>query len=310
MPVTVAVITRTHNRSLLLRRALSSVAAQTFTDYVHLVVNDAGDLATVQADVAALDDTARARVEVINNEVSSGREAAVNPGFRRAAELEARYVVVADDDDTWEPQFLETCVEWLDQNPKAIGVATQSQVIYEEITASETRELSRELLAADKTYITIEDVLKENFVPPIAMMFRTNALEKLHGWREDLPVLADWDFTLRLLLEGPLGYVLKPLAHWHHRQQQDGDLGNSIVTDADGHRDLHALIRDDYLRSPDPDLVLRLGIPLLMAHYQVEQEAQIVQRWDATRNHLDSIHESLQAAMKGKSVSGLLRRHG
>lgn len=306
----VAVVTRTHNRTQLLSRALLSVASQTFTDYLHLVVNDAGTPSSVEEALSSLDEDAAGRVSVILNEVSAGREAAVNPGFARARELGARYVVVADDDDTWEPTFLSTCVEWLETHPHAVGVATQCTVIYEEISGENIRELRREPLATDKTYIALEDVLKENFVPPIALVFCTEVLDKLHGWREDLPVLADWDFMLRLLLEGPVGYVLEPLANWHRRPQASGDLGNSIINEAAHHRDLHAAIRDDYLRCADPNLVLHLGLPLLIAHYQVEQDQRMLQQWQATREHLEAVHQNLAKiiSLKTRPLHWLHRR--
>ena len=83
----VAVVTRTHNRPLFLARVLKTVAEQTFSDYVHLIVNDAGSPDAVRAAVAQLPAAAQSRVEVINNEVSHGREAAVNPGLSRAGEM-------------------------------------------------------------------------------------------------------------------------------------------------------------------------------------------------------------------------------
>ena len=38
----VAVITRTKDRPIFLKRALLSVSSQTFSDYIHVVVNDGG----------------------------------------------------------------------------------------------------------------------------------------------------------------------------------------------------------------------------------------------------------------------------
>ena len=39
----VAIITRTKNRCLLLRRAIESVLAQSFADWTHVIVNDGGN---------------------------------------------------------------------------------------------------------------------------------------------------------------------------------------------------------------------------------------------------------------------------
>ena len=46
---TVAVVIRTKNRPLFLARALDSVLAQTYEDWVGIVVNDVGDVRPVDA---------------------------------------------------------------------------------------------------------------------------------------------------------------------------------------------------------------------------------------------------------------------
>lgn len=44
MPVPkVAVITRTKDRGILLERAIKSVHKQTMMDFIHVIINDAGD---------------------------------------------------------------------------------------------------------------------------------------------------------------------------------------------------------------------------------------------------------------------------
>lgn len=273
----VAVVTRTHNRPLFLARVLKTIAEQTFSDYVHLIVNDAGSPDAVRAAVAQLPAAAQSRVEVINNEVSRGREAAVNPGLSRAGELGVTYVAVLDDDDSWEADFLTDCVSWLDSKPDYVGVATRTTLVYEEINreGSAVVELRRGPLAPDKRTVALEDILQVNWVPPVSLLFRAETLPKLTGWREDLPVLSDWDFFLRMLLLGPVGFIDSPLANWHHRANAVGDDGNSVVVAAQDHHDFHAIIRDQALRealtctaspSTPPDLKT-LAQPLLLAHY-------------------------------------------
>src|SRR5690349_8594527 len=104
---TVAVVIRTKNRPLFLARALDSVLAQTYEDWVAVVVNDVGDREPVEAAVAAVADRARGRVHVLHNSVSRGREAAMNTGVHATA---STFLVIHDDDDSWAPTFLEETV--------------------------------------------------------------------------------------------------------------------------------------------------------------------------------------------------------
>lgn len=340
----VAIVTRTHNRSLLLQRVLRTVGAQSSGNFTHIIVNDAGDPGAVDSLVASLSAGQREKTEVIHNQISAGREAAVNPGFARARELGADYTVVLDDDDTWESEFLAQTSAFLDSHPEYVAVASRTTVVYETIEGGTVRELERGALAADKHLVAFSDILQVNWVPPVSLLFRTSVLEQLQGWRGDLPVLADWDFFLRLLCLGTVGFIETPLANWHHRRDVGGDLGNSVVVEADNHQDFHDIIRDEYLRkylTGQDDS--RLGLILLLGHYQKEastvitgESTQIQERLEKQRRrneeimdyivsqvqavgvaqtqlstqvqHLEDLTEQLLLNERNRGLSGLLRR--
>src|SRR5437867_3800228 len=127
-PATVGIITRTKNRPLLLERGLNDVLRQVFTDWTMVVVNDGGDPAPVDDLVRRYADAFRGRLLVVHNPNSVGMEAASNIGIRAT---ESRYVVLHDDDDTWNPQFLQTTVDFLDRDSVHHGVITRARVVYE-----------------------------------------------------------------------------------------------------------------------------------------------------------------------------------
>src|SRR5688572_27059131 len=96
----VAIITRTKNRELLLGRAIQSVLAQTFADFVHVVVNDAGNVAKVEELTGQYQEKYAGRLQLIHRESSTGMEAASNAAIKAS---QSDYVVIHDDDDSWEP---------------------------------------------------------------------------------------------------------------------------------------------------------------------------------------------------------------
>lgn len=306
MAHTVAVVTRTHNRTVFLKRVLACVAAQTHRDLVHVVVNDAGDPEAVAACIAELPGEMRRRVVQIDNAVSAGREAAVNPGFAKARELGAESVLVLDDDDTIAPSFLEDAVTHLDSQPGDIGVSCLVDVVRERVLDDAIEKVGRFPLTDGRRQITLFELLKNNFVPPVSLLFRTSALERLDGWREDLPVLADWDFNLRLVMLGPIARLDRTLAFWHHRETNDEDLGNSVVVEADNHRDYALVIRDDYLRRlglPDRGGAAEqdwraLALPLLIAGETQEVLAQVESARAAGSDHLESVLASLTEQLR------------
>lgn len=243
---TVAVIIRTKNRPVLLARALDSVLSQRYDDWTALVLNDAGDRETVEAAVAAVAERARGRLHVLHNEVSAGREAAMNTGVHAT---DSTYVVIHDDDDTWEPSFLDRTVAYLDTHGVA-GVATRTAVVFERIDDDGITVERTEILARDKHDVTLLDVIGRNHAPPISLLYRRSLHDDVGDYDGTLPVLADWEFLIRVLSRFDVGFIDgEPLAFWHHRPAATGDQGNSVVAAHDDHLRWDAKIRDRYLRA-------------------------------------------------------------
>src|SRR5919112_1932342 len=99
----VAIVMRTRNRSLLLDRAIRDVLAQSFTDWLLVLVNDGGRTGEVDPVVEKYSSELGDRVLVIHHEVGRGMEAASNAGIKASG---SEYIAVHDDDDKWHPDFL------------------------------------------------------------------------------------------------------------------------------------------------------------------------------------------------------------
>lgn len=98
---TVSVVIPTRNRPALLREALDSVRAQTFTDYEIIVVINGPD----NPFTAATYRVAEAAGASILRISAGGIAVALNAGVRAAR---GRWIAFLDDDDLWEPDKLET----------------------------------------------------------------------------------------------------------------------------------------------------------------------------------------------------------
>jgi glycosyltransferase involved in cell wall biosynthesis len=241
----VAIVVRTKNRPLFLRRALDSVFAQTFSDFVVVVVNDAGEQTPVETVVKEFTDRADDRIHVVHNAHSKGREAAMNTGVSAS---ESTYLSIHDDDDTWAPTFLDQCVRHL-ENSADQAVAVRTEVVFEHVDGDEITVDSREILASDLSQISLAEMIRHNYAPPISLLYRREVHDAVGLYDETLPVLADWDFNLRLLSRFTIGFIDgPPLAFWHQRPASEGDEGNSVVTAHQDHTGYEIEIRDRYLR--------------------------------------------------------------
>lgn len=285
----VAVIVRTKNRPLLLARALDSVLAQTYQDYLVVIVNDAGELGPVQDAIAAVADRANGRIVVVDNEVSRGREAAMNTGVDASS---STYIVMHDDDDAWAPTFLERTVAHLeDTGQQAVG--TRSEVVYERVEDDVIISEGRELLATDKTDITLLDTIVRNYTPTNSLLYRRSVHDEIGEYDEGLPVLADWDFMLRLLQVHEVGFIDgDPLAFWHRRPDSVGDEGNSVHAGRDEHSHWDAVIRDRYLRA---DLKRDGGLGYLLVLAEIlDRDRKVAQdRGAHIANEVRYVHDRL-----------------
>jgi len=265
----VAIITRTKDRPLLLARAARSVAAQSYRNYRWVVVNDGGDPDPVREILAAaaIDP---ARILFCSFEESQGMEAASNAGIRACR---SDLIVIHDDDDSWERDFLSETVAFLEAHgDRYAGVVTHSTYIAEEIREGDVRERERRPFNGWVNSIHLAEMAVANLFPPIAFLFRRALWEKLGGYDESLPVLGDWDFNLRFLLEADIGVLAKPLANYHHRAgAAAGDAyANSDVAARNPHVAFNAVIRNRYLRAADDNPKYRTLATLMGQAYAHE----------------------------------------
>lgn len=108
-----SVVTPTKNRLALLRETMDSVAAQTFSDWEHLVVDDGSDDGTAEEVRKRAAADSRIRYIARTGEKAGGNVCR-NLGV---AESRAALIVFLDSDDLLRPQCLERRVEVMRQNP-------------------------------------------------------------------------------------------------------------------------------------------------------------------------------------------------
>jgi len=245
----VSIITRTRNRSRLLRRAAASITGQVGApSWEWIIVNDAGDRMAVEEIASTAEARFPGQVVTLHLEASKGMEHASNRGLDRAR---GRYLVIHDDDDSWEPAFLRRMTAWLD-HPDHLpfaGVVCHSIRIVESLTNEGVRELDRHPFNSELLEIDFWEMLQMNRYPPISFLFRRELLAETGPFNEDLPVLGDWEFNLRILARKPVGLLPEALANYHHRPpSESGDYANSITEGHDRHRTVEQFLRKQWAR--------------------------------------------------------------
>ena len=264
MIATVAVVVRSGGESDRLDRALRSIRAQTSNDWVVVVAVGDGDDVTAAERLATDDD----RVVVVRGE---GRGGLANAAL---AVVDSELAVLHDDDGSWRPTFLAETVAFLNAHPDHVAVATRAELLHGDAASD------GEVIAPREPVVSLTSLLMHNYVPPASLLFRRSAADAVGRYDEELPALEDWEFLLRLVGHGPVGFLADvPLAAWHAGPPPDE------VTQ----RAAELLVRDRVLRR---DLQGKepgtggLGILLALS----DQLSGIAERWGgAHQDHLDVV---------------------
>lgn len=250
MTATVAIITRTKNRPLLLKRAGESVARQSYDNYIWVIVNDGGDEAEVKAVIRSCD-VPRDRIRLISNQQSVGMEAASNIGIRQS---ESDYIVIHDDDDTLHPDFLTESVSFLESDEGQIygGTATGVEYVSEEIRGDEVVIHGRYPYLDHVKRVEFAELMAQNIVTTISFLYRRTLFREIGGYKEDLPVLGDWYFNIEFVLRADIKVIDKTLAYYHHRDRPDelggSEYSNSVIAGLAVHEEYATLVRNKLIR--------------------------------------------------------------
>ncbi|MFK4115543.1 glycosyltransferase family 2 protein [Microbacterium sp. NPDC006705] len=296
---TVDIVMRTKDRPLFLARAIDDVLAQTHTGWMLVIVNDGGAPGPVDAIVADRAHALAGRVSVLHREVSGGMESAANAAIRSSGNT---WIAVHDDDDTWDPRFLESTSSWLSDNNDASAVAVRTEIVWERVEGERIVETSREIFLPDLQQVTLAQLIRFNCCVPISLLYRRSALEGVGLFDESLEVVGDWECNVRLAVAGPIGFLRdEPLAQWRQRPGLAGVLGNSVITKRDEHYRADRLVRDRELRQ----VVERdgVGMPLYLTRF-------LDDRFDELHRRLDDVRDRLarQQAVEDRRPVNRLRR--
>lgn len=266
-PAEVCVVVRTCGRPAFLRRALQSIATQTVQPRQVAVVAEGDEASAVQEIVASCMTGSAIVVTVVANPVPVGRGAALNQGVRTA---QTEWIAILDDDDTWDPMFLERAVSCLVASPtRDKGVVVLTTCIAEQDRRGSMHELRRwPFNPPVYDAVTLQGLAGGSQFTINAFVYSRAAALALGGYREDIPVQEDWEFNLRFVQKHRVVLLREALANYHIRPKA------RMTAEANSSQVLHESVRqtliDGWLREELATGRFGLGYLCLQAGFQRE----------------------------------------
>ena len=308
MTAKVAIIMRTRDRPVFLRRAIEDVLAQDFQDWQLVIVNDGGDPTVVSAELARQEKGLAGRVSTIHNATSLGRPAAANRGV---AASESTYIVLHDDDDSWAPEFLSRTTAVLEHAAcQDDGVVTRTEMVFEDVDPDGiVRERNRVPFWPEIHEISLLEALIVNHAVPISFLYRRKVHAEIGLYDEGLETVEDWEFQLRFLAKHTIGFLDgAPLAFWHLRPGMSGSTGNSMYEDVLSHRHYDLQVREERLRRwiEQYGAGLPLMIGLAMRRHG-DERAQDLDRYERELGATRAQYEDLRQMIERSTLIGRAR---
>ncbi len=209
----VSIIIPLYNKAPYVRRALDSIAAQTFADFEAIVVDDG----STDDGAAMVADYPDARFRMIR-QANAGPGAARNAGL---AQARGEFIAFLDADDEWLPNYLHESVRLLESFGSEVASVTCGYIEYPSGESTESMWRKRGLtngvqrIQADTEPSLVVSMLA--YMSPCSTLARAEVIGKWGGFydREKCAFGEDAFLWLKVLLNVTVAFNLKPLVQFH-----------------------------------------------------------------------------------------------
>jgi hypothetical protein len=193
--------------------AVESVLGQTFADWRLLVSEDGAGSDEFRRALAAYTDDPRVTHRVVGKRIGIGQNftTLIRSG-------QARYVAILNDDDRWEPEYLERRVAFLDRHPNCGLVFSGATIIDDDGVAIGTTALG--LPAGSHTPVNVLPLLfQANFMPAPSVLVRRSAYERVGATYSDR-IFSDHEMWLHIATHFDVGCLAIWDAHYRMHSSQ------------------------------------------------------------------------------------------
>jgi len=184
----ISIIVRTKDRPILLKRAITSIARQTYRPIEVVLVNDGG----CDLDLDELKDVlSNIPLNYIRLHENTGRAHAANVGIEN---VRGEYIGFLDDDDELYPEHLYILTQALEQEGWRI-VYSDAEMVFTELKGDEIVEAFRYVFYSHE--FSPAALLLQNYIPFMCLLFPKEVFSDAR-FDESFDIFEDWMFLIRL----------------------------------------------------------------------------------------------------------------
>lgn len=212
----VSIIMLTYNRKNIIQKAIDSVLSQTYDNFELLIIDDASDDGTYKL-LNSLQDN---RIRVFSNDINKGCSNARNLGLKN---IKGEYVMYLDSDNEWDSKYIETMVGAFIELPDADALYS-GQLLYKNFNSNP---YAVRFGSYNKPLLH-----NRNYIDMNCFCHKSDIINKICGFDENLLKLVDWDFILRISNEFKI-YSVPILLSKYYEHDLEGKVTNIPINYSD-----------------------------------------------------------------------------
>ena len=226
----VSAIITTHNRKELLKCAIDSVLAQTYSPIELIVVDDASDDGTSE-----ICQDLRIKYVYIPKDESRGGNYARNLGIKNA---KGKYIAFLDDDDEWLPTKIEKQVELAIEKQSSLVYCLR---IYQDVVDGQVIRIRKEF--KPKPFGDLHESIFKHYITSTSCILAEKILiETVGGFDESFRKWQEYDLMIRMAQKTAIYYVDDFLCKYRNDMKD----ANRISNDFNRMRDTIGKIKKKY----------------------------------------------------------------
>ncbi|AEF84306.1 glycosyltransferase [Treponema primitia ZAS-2] len=188
----VSIITPIYNGSKYIGETIESVRNQRYTNWEMIIIDDGSTDKSIEVINSVISSDPRF---LLLQQANMGSASARNNGIRHA---NGQYIALLDADDLWEPNFLESQIDFLKKNNAVLVYASCGRI----------NEYSKEFLnpVMARPFITYKKMLSTNYIQCLTGLYDTTKYGKVYLREELKSIRDDYAYWLDILKFSGIAY--------------------------------------------------------------------------------------------------------